>query len=166
MQDDPRNRSLLTPCRKAESITFAWIVRFSYRKSAGYVSLARMPPTFAAARKTNSGRCASKNASTAARFRRSTESRPATIRLRSPAPFSARTIAEPTSPRCPATKTRLPLSMRHASGDVLVPRIAQRAFLLRHLEIVIHHAADKLLEIQLRRPAQFRARLRRIPEQI
>src|SRR3569833_2910715 len=116
-----------------------------------------MPPTFAAARKTYSGRWASKNASTATRSRRSTESCPATIRLRRPALFSARTIAEPTSPRCPATNTRLLLSMRHASWNVLVPRIAQRTLLLRHLEIVIHHAAYQLLEIQLRRPPQLRA---------
>ena len=36
----PRNNNLLTPDRQAVSITWDWILRFSSKKSTGYVSLA------------------------------------------------------------------------------------------------------------------------------
>jgi hypothetical protein len=56
MQLDPRNSSLRTPTRAAASITFNWMRRLSERNSAGLLLFARMPPTFAAARTTYSGR--------------------------------------------------------------------------------------------------------------
>ena len=49
MQLEPRNTSLRTPRRWHASITWPWIARFSWMKSAGRSALARMPPTLAAA---------------------------------------------------------------------------------------------------------------------
>ena len=46
-----------------QSITLASISRLSYRNSAGRVSLAKMPPTVAAARNTTSGRLAASHSS-------------------------------------------------------------------------------------------------------
>jgi hypothetical protein len=58
MQDEPRNSSRFTPARQASWMTLVWMARFSRMNSAGNVSLARIPPTFAAASTTYSGRSA------------------------------------------------------------------------------------------------------------
>jgi hypothetical protein len=46
-------------------MTFVFMARLSYRKSALYVLFANIPPTFAAAKKTYSGSSRAKKSSTA-----------------------------------------------------------------------------------------------------
>ena len=72
-------------------------------KSAGNALLAWMPPTFAAARNTNSGLSASKKERTSAWEHRSSSERVLRIRSWKPARSKRRTRADPTSPRWPAT---------------------------------------------------------------
>ena len=55
MQEEPRNNNFLTAVRRDASMIFAAIMTLSYKNSPGRVSLARMPPTVAAATNTTSG---------------------------------------------------------------------------------------------------------------
>ena len=62
------------------------------------------------------------------------------------------TIAEPTSPRCPATNTREPSASRTCSAMGSAPRIdfvpspQQCPFLARQFQIVLDHGADQFFE--------------------
>ena len=73
-------------------------------KSAGYVLLAWIPPTFAAAKTTCSGFSVAKKDSTSDWRVRSSSAWVRTTRLVKPMDWSLRTMAEPTRPRWPATK--------------------------------------------------------------
>ena len=46
MQEEPRKTSFSTLAVNAAWMTLASMMRLSYRNSAGYVSLAKIPPTF------------------------------------------------------------------------------------------------------------------------
>jgi hypothetical protein len=81
-------------------------------KSAGYVLLACIPPTLAAARITYWGFSAAKKESTSDWRVRSSSEWERRTRLVKPWDWSLRTIAEPTRPRCPATKIFADLSVR------------------------------------------------------
>lgn len=72
-------------------------------KSAGYVLLAWMPPTFAAARMTRSGLCVEKKFWTLDWLVRSRSEWDLRRRFVKPRVWSLRTRAEPTRPRWPAT---------------------------------------------------------------
>lgn len=71
MHDEPRNSSLRQPLRHAALMTFISSIMLSYMKSARADELAMIPPTFAAARNTYSGRSSAKNSLTACWFMRS-----------------------------------------------------------------------------------------------
>src|SRR5437868_5018789 len=80
-------------------------------------------------------------------------------------------MAEPTSPRWPATKIRLDgvrgetsdiLALRSATQRYLVPRANQRELLLRQFQIVLHHGAHQGLISDLRLPTEHPARLARV----
>src|SRR5712692_4607779 len=129
-----------------------------------------MPPTLAAARITASGRSAAKKSRTAACDARSSSAWGRVRSLSPPRFSSARTIAEPTMPRWPATK-----SLRAFTGEAprrsLVVVVCGESMLLHELvalggfEVLAHHLGDELLEAYLRRPAELRARLARIAEE-
>ena len=75
-----------------------------------------MPPTLAAASTTTSGRSSFIHPATAAwSLRSSAEREIASVSQSSDC--SLRTIAEPTMPRCPATKTRLPAKVNGVESD-------------------------------------------------
>src|ERR1700730_4687809 len=74
-----------------------------------------------------------------------------------PSRASRRTSAEPTMPRCPATKTVLPF---RSNG---VPAIGNLPF--RDLEIAGHHFADQWRQPRLRLPAELLPRLAGIADQ-
>src|SRR3989304_8407701 len=127
--------------------------RFSRRKSAGNVLLARMPPTFAAARNAYSGRSRWKKLSTAACNVRSSSARVRVIRFTYPPAVSRRRIADPTSPVCPATNTRLVLSIR-GPPDERVAGVSKRLFLPGEFQVVVPHHLPEFLEGDFGPPAQ------------
>src|SRR6266496_3679180 len=97
-----------------------------------------MPPTLAAATKTASGRWRSIHASTSAWRRRSSASRPA-VRMTQSSRWRRRTMAEPTKPRWPATKTRWPVREKSFR--------AMSALLLDDAgKVGLHHLAHQFAE--------------------
>src|SRR4051794_21465703 len=113
-----------------------------------------MPPTFAAARNTYSGRSVAKKFSVADWSRRSSSLRVLRSRLVKPALWRRRTIADPTKPRCPATKTLLlGFTGLTPCQTELVACVPKCLFLVREFQIVFHHDFDQLLEVDLRFPA-------------
>src|SRR3954447_22774079 len=115
-----------------------------------------MPPTLAAARNTACGRLAANHLKTAVWSRRSTSSL-VTVSSSTFSRASRRTSAEPTMPRCPATKTVLPFSSNGipAIGD-LPPG---------DVDIAGHHFFDEVGESGLRLPAELGLRLAGIADQ-
>src|SRR5690349_12368107 len=111
-----------------------------------------MPPTLAAARKTYSGFSRSKNPATAWRSVRSSSRRVRQRRLRYPAAWRVRTRAEPTRPRCPATKIRLSSRMGRACEGVA--GFEEEFFALGEFEVVLDHAAHQVLEGKFGLPAE------------
>src|SRR5579871_1487836 len=142
------------------------MARLSCRKSTGYASLAPMPPTVAAARKTYSGALSAKKRSTEGASRRSTSARVRRIRFACPRVCKARTMADPTSPRWPATKIRLSLCMGLAAFYYLVARLGERPFLPRQFQIMLDHHLHQFLEGHCRFPAQPGASLGGIPAEM
>src|SRR4051812_7347707 len=114
--------------------------------SARSVLLATMPPTVAAARNTACGRFAANHLLTAAWSRRSTSLR-VNVKSLTSSCASRRASAEPTMPRCPATKTVLPLR----SNGVL----AIRDLPFGDRKIARHHFLHQLRKTDLRGPAEF-----------
>src|SRR5436305_3136486 len=104
MQELPRKSSLRAPLSCAAEITFVCIRRLSVKNSTGKSLLALIPPTLAAAKITMSGFSFRKKSATARESERSTSARPRFSRFEKPAKSSARVIALPTMPLCPATK--------------------------------------------------------------
>src|SRR5215469_11370437 len=129
-------------------------------KSAGRLELARIPPTVAAATMTASGRSAAIHSSVGCWRRRSTCPRP-TVRISQPSPARRRTMALPTMPRCPATKTRRP-----ASGKSSAACPAALMLLSHHFQIVHDHLGHELAEAHLVLPAELASGLGRIPMKI
>ena len=103
MHELPKNRSLSTPALRLPSMTLVWMARLWCKKSAGWVRLAWMPPTLAAAKYTWEGRVVVKKSYTAPWSRRSNSAEDRTTTLRWPAVRNARTNADPTMPVWPAT---------------------------------------------------------------
>src|SRR5579872_2908770 len=114
--------------------------------SARSVLLATIPPTFAAARNTACGRCLANQSNTAAWSRRSTSAR-LTVCSWTPSDASRRASAEPTIPRCPATKTFFPF---RSNGVLAIGNLTPG-----DLEIAGHHLPDKFGKTRLRLPAEF-----------
>src|SRR5438552_5582218 len=129
-----------------------------------------MPPTRAAARITASGRSAAKKSRTAACEVRSSSACGRVRSLNPPRFSSARTIAEPTMPPWPATKS-LTAFTGEAPRRSLVIVVCGEAMLLHELvalgglEVLAHHLGDELGEADLRRPAELRERIARIAEE-
>src|SRR5882724_13444864 len=124
--------------------------------SARSVLLAMMPPTLAAAMNTTCGRLAANHLLTAACSRRSTSLR-VSVSSSTFSCASLRTSAEPTMPRCPATKTVFPFSSNgvFAIDDLLSGRC----------EIARHHLPDEVREFGFRLPAELCPRLAGIADQ-
>src|SRR5262249_53248799 len=74
-------------------------------------------------------------------------------------------MADPTSPRCPATKILELLFMRGAVRDDAVTRSDQSVFLAGQLEIVADHCGDELIESHARLPPERRSGLGRVAEE-
>src|SRR5260221_4689414 len=129
-------------------------------KSAGRLELARMPPTVAAATMTTSGRSACIQSSTGCWRRRSIWLR-LTVRISQPSPAKRRTMALPTMPRWPATKTRRPCN------EKLSAAVSAAFMLLAHnLQIGCHHLGHQLPETHLMFPSELGLSLGRITMQI
>src|ERR1700736_1104979 len=124
--------------------------------SARSVLLATMPPTFAAARNTACGRLFANQPNTAAWSRKSTSLRP-TVSSSTSSCASLRTSAEPTIPRCPATKTVLPFS---SNGVLAIGNLPPG-----NRQIARHHFLDELRETRLWLPAELLARLAGVANQ-
>src|SRR5579863_9898398 len=166
MQLEPRNRSLRAPCRHAASMTLVWICRLSRRNCAGWLRLASIPPTRAAARYTCSGRCSAKNCSTAGADCRSSSARVRSSSQASPAARSRRTSAEPTRPLWPATKILASGTVSSFPGLVDLESLPHhQRIALRQREVLRNHLAHQRLEVDLRSPAEFLARLAGITEE-
>src|ERR1700761_8175582 len=127
-----------------------------------------MPPTRAAARYTWSMRCALKKSRTADWFVRSSSDELRLTTSTLPSASSRRTIAEPTMPRCPATKTRLRLE----STMVLLLAFEDREAVLLDQRVLggfgqvsDDHLAHELFEAGTRHPAEFFLGLGRVAEQ-
>ena len=107
-------------------------------KSAGNVLLARMPPTLPAATKTASGLACAMKRSTSSE-RRKSRSRRAAVTMSQSSRSSRRTMAEPTMPAWPVTKTRLPFRS-NMTGEplmlcLLIVNVAPHSFAARFFEI-------------------------------
>ena len=63
-------------------------------------------------------------------------------------------MADPARPLWPATKIRLPLSMRRTANDHAMAGSGQGLFLAGQLEIVVHHEPHQFLEAYPRFPAK------------
>src|SRR5579859_1640418 len=130
-----------------------------------------MPPTRAAARITASGLSAAKKSRTAACDTRSSSRCPRVRSFPPPRRSSARTIAEPTIPEWPATKTLPAFKGKPAWRSLLVVVVGGEAMLLHELvalgrlEVLAHHLGDELGEADARRPAELRARLAGVAQQ-
>src|SRR5688572_3794665 len=163
MQLLPRNCSRFTPERNAASMTLVWMRMLDRMKSAGYVSFATIPPTLAAAIKTYSGFASAKNARTALPSSRSSSARVRSSRFSNPPRSSVRTSADPTRPRCPATKMRASFFMeRSASGadGHAVAVLLEEGVPARAVEVVRNHFLDHLVQRDLGDPAQLLLRFR------
>src|SRR4029077_5269967 len=115
-----------------------------------------MPPTVAAAMITTSGRWAFIQSSTCCWRRRSTSAR-AAVSVVQPSRASRRTIALPTMPRWPATKTRRPASLKTSVF------VAPALMLVAHgHQIGRHHLGDQRAKACLVGPAELAARLGRV----
>src|SRR5438105_2027495 len=75
-------------------------------------------------------------------------------------------MAEPTSPRWPATKMRADLSMGGSADDDPVAGGGEGFFLARELEVAIDHEADELGEFDPGGPAEAFAGLGGVAEEI
>src|SRR5215472_5103143 len=117
----------------------------SYRKSAGLESLARMPPTFAAARKTTWGFVRATHSSVCAWFLRSSDARSA-VSTSQFSDLNLLTRAEPTMPPWPATQTFFPVSL-----NLLVVTTAMLA--RDRSQVLPHHFRHERNEIGLVSPA-------------
>src|SRR6476660_3040132 len=115
-----------------------------------------MPPTRAAARKIACGRTSRIQRSSCSARRRSTVSR-GEVTTSQPSRARRRTIALPTSPRWPATQTRLLRSVK--DGFMACSGYSQDR------TVVLDHFGDQLLEAGAVAPAEFGDRLGRIAEQ-
>src|SRR6185503_17905514 len=137
-------------------------------KSAGKVLLAMMPPTFAAASSTYSGRSSAKKRMTLVWFSRSSSSCVRAISFEKPRARRCRSSADPTRPRWPATYTRLSSCMREFVYGMLVRRANAecRAFTRGALEILADHHAHQVLERNAGFPPELGPRLGRVAEQI
>src|SRR6202161_2151862 len=139
-------------------------------KSAENALLAPMPPTFAAATITASGFAERRYAAVSSWRSKSRRSWP-TVRTSQSTSASRRTMAEPTMPRWPATKTRRP--RRSNSGALaawVVPPgsvAAAMALLLEpdRLKIGLHHVLHEFVECHAMPPAQLVVRLARVADQ-
>src|SRR5580692_6166717 len=120
------------------------------------VLLATIPPTFAAARNTACGRLSANHLNTAAWSRRSSSLRVA-VCSSTFSWASLRTSAAPTIPRCPATKTVLPLS---SNGLLAIGDLPSR-----DRKVARHHLLDQLRKRRFRFPAEHLARLAGIADQ-
>src|SRR6185437_9546985 len=116
-----------------------------------------MPPTLAAARNTACGRFSANQRNTAAWSRRSSALRP-TVSNSTSSRASRRSIAAPTIPRCPATRTVLPFS---SYGTLAIGDLPPRG-----RKIGCHHLADELGEGCLRLPAELFPRLAGVAHQL
>src|SRR5208283_182862 len=121
-----------------------------------------MPPTLAAARNTYSGLFSSKKASTSACLFRSSSPLERVIRLLNPSYFNFLTIAEPTSPRCPAMYIFDDLFM---IAECLKPPILAKQISLSIFEILSYHLSNEFLKPDPGLPAKLIRGLRRIAEQ-
>src|SRR5580692_2390437 len=128
-----------------------------------------MPPTFAAATITASGFAERRYAAVSSWRSKSRRSWPIVRTSQSASP-SRRTMAEPTMPRWPATKTRRP--RRSNSGAVAVAAAggsvaAAMALLLEpdRIEVGLDHVLHKLVERHAMPPAEQVVRLARIADQ-
>src|SRR5262245_47725913 len=104
-----------------------------------------MPPTLAAARMTTWGVLQANQSNTADWSRRSSSLRP-TVKSSTSSCASRRVSAEPTMPRCPATKTVLPFS---SNGFPAMGNLPSSGF-----EILRHHFLHDLRKACLRLPAE------------
>src|SRR6185437_16692574 len=109
-----------------------------------------MPPTRAAARNTTCGRTSRIQRSSWSGRRRSTDSRGA-VTTSQPSRARRRTIALPTSPRWPATQTRLLRSVKDG--------FMTRSGYLQDGAVVLDHFGDELLEAGAVAPAELGDRL-------
>src|SRR5579885_3016753 len=137
-------------------MTFVSIARLSKRNSAGKVSFARMPPTFAAARIITSGFCSARHLRTASCSRRSRSLR-RTVRSSTSSRSRRRTIADPTMPRWPATQTR-----RFFPAESIAR--SNPPALFHDGNIACHHFRNELRECNRMLPAKLFCRFRRIAE--
>src|SRR6185312_6091800 len=115
-----------------------------------------MPPTRAAARNTTCGRTSRIQRSSWSGRRRSTDSRGA-VTTSQPSRARRRTIALPTSPRWPATQTRLLRSVKDG--------FMTRSGYLQDGAVVLDHFRDELLEAGAVAPAELGDRLLRVAQQ-
>src|SRR3954465_5754416 len=115
-----------------------------------------MPPTLAAARKITCGRVLANQSNTAAWSRRSNSPR-LVVRSSTFSRASRRASAPPTIPRCPATKTVLPVS---SNGVLAIGPLPPG-----DSEIAGHHLAHELRKAGLRLPAEFLAHLAGVADQ-
>src|SRR5580698_594178 len=135
-------------------------------KLAGSLLLARMPPTFAAAKKTYCGRVSANRRSTARRSVRSVSRRERRMRFEQPWALRARTMADPTSPLWPAMKIRLLSSMHGPALHYGVSRVDQHLFPAGQFHVVIDHHPDQVGKVDFRLPAQFTAGLGGIAQEV
>src|SRR5580698_5534947 len=105
-----------------------------------------MPPTFAAARKTYSGRISEKARFTAEGSLRSKTSRVRVMTLLQPDASRWRRIAEPTSPVWPAMYMLADLSIAHSTQMNFVTRVVKQPLLDGEIDVVVHHRVNQLLE--------------------
>src|SRR5580692_9940015 len=129
-----------------------------------------MPPTFAAATITASGFAECRYAAVSSWRSKSRRSWPM-VRTSQSTSASRRTMAEPTMPRCPATKTRRPrransgafAALAVAPGSVA----AAMALLLEpdRLEVGLHHVLHQLVERHAMPPAELVVCLARVADQ-
>src|SRR5580692_5237839 len=131
-----------------------------------------MPPTFAAATITASGFAERRYAAVSSWRSKSRRSWPI-VKTSQSTSASRRTMAEPTMPRWPATKTRRPRSANSREGAFAAVALppgsvaAAMALLLEpdRFEVGLHHLLHELLERHAMTPAQLVVRLARVADQ-
>src|SRR6185436_7244563 len=125
-----------------------------------------MPPTLAAAMKTYSGLSRSKNSRTARPSVSSSSACRRSSKFEYPARSSARRIADPASPVCPARYMRAPRStelLASAVGAVTVT--ADQRIALRRPQVFTRHLGNQLRERDPRLPPKPPARLGGVSQQ-
>ena len=75
-------------------------------------------------------------------------------------------MADPTKPRCPATKIRDFLSMSHLPHHQFVTRLAKPAFLAYQIEVMFNHALHHVPETHAGRPVEKALGFSRIAAQV